>query len=90
MNVFRQTDRKKHPTPVVVRPLTVDEIRAIPTGSRVPIILNNGRLGECTITSFKTWKREPQRIEIGTKYGMYEFAKFDLAQAQQRFVREVE
>ena len=86
--VFRQGDRKKHPTPVKVKHLTADEVRSIPTGSGMPLILNDGRLGRCKVTSFRSWKTDPNRIAIGVKYGMYEFAKFDLEEAMRRFVKE--
>jgi len=69
--------------------MTKDEVRAIPSGSHVSCLLNNGRLGSVKITSIKTWKREPERIEVGVKYGMYEFTTFDAAEAAQRFVVEV-
>jgi len=88
--IFRQSDRKKTPTPIKVRRLTRDEVMTLGHSRHVPVILNNGRLGECKINgAIRTWKREPDRIEIPIKYGMYEFGTFDLADALGRFVVEV-
>ena len=88
--VFRQSDRKKKPDAVTVRKLTRDEIMALGYSRHVPIILNNGRLGECKINgAIRTWKRDPDRVEIPVKYGMYEFGTFSLAEAMERFVVEV-
>lgn len=29
------------------------------------------------VTSVKTWKRSPDRVEIGLKHGLYDYAKFN-------------
>ena len=29
------------------------------------------------VTSVKTWKRFPERVEIGLKHGLYDYAKFN-------------
>ena len=85
--VFHRGDRKVKPTPVYVRPMTRQEVMALSYGNHPAVILNDGRLGECKVNgAIKTWKREPDRIEIPVKYGMYECARFDLAEALRRFV----
>jgi hypothetical protein len=85
--VYRQSDRKKKPDAVIVRRLTRDEVMQLGNLSHVPVLLNNGRLGECKINgAIRTWKREPDRIEIPIKYGMYEYATLNLADALMRFV----
>jgi len=86
MIVHAQGDRKKTPTPIAVRAMTEAEVRAIPSGGHVDALLNSGRLGTVKVTSFRTWKRDPARVEIGIKYGMYEFATFSLPEAMARFV----
>jgi hypothetical protein len=89
--VFRQSDKKKKPTPVVVRSMTRDEIMALGYNSHPAVILNNGRLGSCKVNgAIRTWKREPDRIEVPIKYGIYEFATFGLSEALRRFVVEVD
>jgi len=35
------------------------------------IIFHNGK--RFKVTSVKRWKREPDRIEIGLKYGLYQY-----------------
>jgi hypothetical protein len=88
--VTRQSDRKVKPDPVIVETLTKDEILALHYGQHVAVILNNGKLGQVKINgAVKTWKRDADRVEVPIKYGMYECATFSLAQALDRFVREV-
>ena len=84
--VFAQSDRKVKPTPITVRPMTKAEVWALPSGGHVDTILLNNRLGQVKITSIKTWKRLPERIEIHVKYGMYEYATLSLDEAMRRFV----
>ena len=86
LTVFSQGDRKVTPTPVTVRPMTKAEVWALPSGGHVDTILLNNRLGQVKITSIKTWKRLPERIEIHVKYGMYECATLSLDEAMRRFV----
>ena len=87
MQVFHRSDRKVKPTPINVRSMTRAEIMTLGYGDHPAVLLNNGRLGECKINgAIRTWKREPDRIEIPIKYGMYEFATFNLDQALARFV----
>jgi hypothetical protein len=88
--VILQSDRKKTPTKVTVRRATREEVMALSNRSHVPVLLNNGRLGECKINgAIRIWKRDPDRVEIPVKYGMYEFATFSLDDALMRFVVEV-
>ena len=86
LTVFSQGDRKVKPTPVTVRPMTKAEVWALPSGGHVDTILLNNRLGQVKITSIKTWKRQPERLEIHVKYGMYEYATLSLDEALRRFV----
>lgn len=85
--VYHRSDRKKHPTPILVRPMTRAEIMALSYGDHPSVLLNDGRLGECKINgAIKTWARDPDCVEIPVKYGMYECARFSLAEALARFV----
>lgn len=87
MQVFLQSDRRKNPQPVEVRPMTREEILALSHSRHVPVILNNGRLGECKINgAVRTWKTQPDRVEVPVKYGMYEYATLNLNEALRHFV----
>ena len=88
--VFRQSDRKVKPDAINVRPMTRTEVMALGYGDHPAVLLNNGRLGSCKVNgAIRTWKREPDRIEVPIKYGMYEFATFNLSEALNRFVIEI-
>jgi hypothetical protein len=81
--------RVKKPITIAMRRLTEPEVLALGAGT-YDFIGNDGKLRSIRITSVKRWKREPKRIEIHVKYGMYEFATWDLAEAMQRLVVRVE
>ncbi len=53
--------------------MTLEEAKQLYIGQTI-IDFNNKKW---KITSIKTWKRNPNRIEIGLKYGLYRFAKID-------------
>lgn len=41
------------------------------------------KIVQCKVTSVQTWKREPNRVCVSVKYGMYDYAKiqeWDLAE----------
>lgn len=44
----------------------------------------SGDARRALVTSVKTWKRDPGRLEIRLKYGMYEYSKFELREALDR------
>ena len=89
--VARQGDRKKNPDMVTVRPMTRDEILALGYGDHPAVILRSGKLGAVKINgAIRTWKRDPERIEVPLKYGMYEYATFDMRESLERFVVEVQ
>jgi hypothetical protein len=43
---------------------------------------NDARL--CKVTSIRTWKRTPDRVEVRLKYGLYEYSNFSLIEALDR------
>lgn len=89
MKLAYSHDRKKTPTLHEFRTLTRDEILALGSGFHVLAIRNDGKVGRVKINgSIRTWKRDPNRVEIPLKYGMYEFATFSLDEALARFVKE--
>ena len=85
--IFAQDDRKVKPTPIAVRGMTRTDVMALSYGAHPAIILNNGRLGAVKVNgALRTWKREPNRVEIPVKYGMYECATLSLDEALHRLV----
>lgn len=85
--VFAQSDRRKNPEKIMVRRMTRAEVMALGYGNHPEVLLNNGRLGTVKINgSIKTWKTDPDRVEIPVKYGMYEMARLSLSEALNRFV----
>ena len=92
MKLALQSDKRKNPELLEYRPMTREEVLALGYGAHPATILNNGRIGTVKIVgAVRTWKRDANRVEVPVKYGMYEYATFDLAEALRRFVvREVE
>lgn len=87
MKLAMNSDRKKMPDLFDFRPMTLNEIQALRYGQHVNVILNSGRVGQVKINGeVKRWKRDPDRLEVPVKYGMYECARFSTAEALRRFV----
>lgn len=78
-------DRRVHKGHYRVRPLTLaDVIRSTPTGEikiTSPdghMVSTDGQYRRIKINGrVRTWKRDPTRVEIPCKYGMYEHATFE-------------
>ena len=65
-------DRKKNPQTALYRCMTLEEARALKYGERVPFLCTDGKAREAKVNGkVKTWKRDPFRIEIPLKYGLY-------------------
>lgn len=74
---------------VAVRRMTLDEIKAL--SGHAEFISNDGTLRRVKINgAVKTWKRDASRVEVPVKYGQYEYARWDAAEALRRFVVRVE
>ena len=70
---------------VSVRPMTLDEIKALRAGQRVAFAANDGTVRDLTINgAIKRWKRSPDRVRVSIKYGMYEYAQLDTDEALAR------
>lgn len=69
---------------LTVRYMTPSELKALSGHAR--IIANDGTVRNVKVTSVKVWKTRPNDVEIGVKYGMYEYAKFTMVEALTRFV----
>ena len=75
-------DRRKTPAKVTVRYLTLEEIKALSYGDHVAFVARDGKLRRAKVNGNpKTWKRDPSRVEVSLKYGMYEYATLSTADA---------
>lgn len=64
--------RKKHPPTYRVIAYTVNEL-VNHRPSHVLFITRFNTLAQARITSVKTWKTRPGDIDVGLKYGLYEY-----------------
>ena len=73
-----KSDRKKNPEKKLFRSLTFEEAKALKAGDHVKVIDHGGEAyGNVKINgAVQTWKRDPNRISIPCKYGMYEYYTF--------------
>lgn len=82
-----QGDRHKSPKLHEFRRMTRDEVLALAAGSHAILHGFGGRACRVKINGqVKTWKREPDRVEVPIKYGMYEHARLDLYEAMERLL----
>lgn len=77
MLLVEQSDRRKQPEQREYRPMTLAEAKELSYGDHPHVILNSGRVGVVKVNgAVRRWKREPDRIEVPAKYGMYEYTTF--------------
>lgn len=70
---------------LTVRAMTLDEIKAL--SGHATIIANDGTVRNVKINGqVQRWKTRPDEVSVPVKYGMYEYARFDTAEALRRFV----
>lgn len=88
MNTFQLPDGRDFKRRLVtVRRMTLDEIKALRSGQSVLIVANDGTLRNAKINgAVRLWKRDPDRVEVPVKYGLYEYARFGTYEAIYRFV----
>ena len=89
--LFNGYDRKKKPEKGLFRSITFEEAKGLYYGQTVKMIdhLGNAWRNVKINGKVQTWKRDPNRISIPCKYGMYE--TFRLNQSDfDRIVVEVE
>lgn len=77
-------DKRKFPEMLPYRNMTREEILRT-HGKTVQMISLNGTVRNVKVTSIKTWKTRPD-VEIGCKYGMYEFFTLSLTEALAKMV----
>jgi len=75
-------DRRKNPEKAMYRSMTFDEVKTLHIGSHIWFKANDGTARQIKVNGqIRLWKRDPERIEIPCKYGLYEcftFTKHDL------------
>jgi len=72
MKLLNGYDRKR--APEEYRPMTIEEAKALRYGDHVSCIANDGTARRLKVNGApRTWKRDPLRVEIPFKYGMYEY-----------------
>jgi hypothetical protein len=56
-------------------PLTLTQAKTLRNGDTLynRVHLNSTGLSRVRVTSVKTWKRSPERVQVNVKYGMYTF-----------------
>lgn len=87
LTLTMNSDRKAAPDVHKFRTMTRDEILALRPGQHPLCVLNNGKVGVVKVNgAVKTWVRDPNRVEVPVKYGMYECARLSLDEAMRRFV----
>ncbi len=69
-------DRRKHKARHVYRSMSTDEARALRYGDEVEFLATDGTVRRCKVNGApRTWKRDPKRVEVPVKYGMYEYTR---------------
>ena len=59
------------------RPMTLEEAKLLNYGDHIWFLANDGSARQVKVNGqVKRWKRDPDRIEVPVKYGMYEHATF--------------
>ena len=81
--------RRKDPLISKFRMATEKQIRELPHGSRQYFIANDGLARMATITSVKTWKTRPG-VSVGVKYGLYEYARWNLPESLRRIMFKID
>lgn len=77
MSLQLNSDKTKNPKNYLFRTITLDEAKKLKYGDTLRIQLSNGKVGNVRVGSqVKRWKRDPNRIEITFKYGLYESRRF--------------
>jgi len=85
------TSKRKDATSYVkkYRALTLDEMKNLVVGSRIPFIARGNVIKQIKVTSVKTWKTR-RDVHVGLKYGLYEFGYSELIDHDGRLVHHGE
>jgi hypothetical protein len=80
---------RKEPELKTYRAMTLDEVKALRYGDHVDCLDLNGNVRTVKINGkVRRWKRDPDRVEVPCKYGLYEYITFTNADIN-RLVIEV-
>jgi len=82
-------DRRKTPERALYRRMVDVEVRALKGGAQVSYLDGRGRVATVRIGKVRTWKRDPERVEVSCKFGLYEYFTLSLGEATQRLLVEV-
>lgn len=67
-------DKRKNPEKRTYRSITLDEAKALEYGDHIKVLDRHGAVADAKVNGkVRRWKREPDRIEIPCKYGLYEY-----------------
>lgn len=77
MNTFKAVsryDRKKVKEQRTYRSITLEEAKNLKYGDHIKVLDRHGAVADAKVNGqVKRWKREPDRISIPCKYGLYEY-----------------
>jgi len=74
---------------ITVRPMTREEGKAIQYGATLEFISKGGDIRYCRPNGkVRTWKRDPERVQIPVKYGFRECGTFEWNPMLQRYVTD--
>jgi hypothetical protein len=71
--ILHSERNKKNPKQHTCELLTLEDYKALSSGSRVYFVSRFGTLAQAKVTSVKTWKTRPGDVDVNLKYGLYEF-----------------
>lgn len=60
--------------------MTVEQAKALTSGDMVHHVTKKNADGtpmRARVTSVKTWKRSPERVQVNVKHGLYDYASFN-------------
>jgi hypothetical protein len=76
--------------PALFRTLDLEEIKALRSGQQIWFRALDGRARRAKVNgAVRRWKRDPNRVEVPVKYGLYEYATFDTDTAVHRLLTPV-
>ena len=66
--------------------MTLTEAKTLKSGDYIHHVIKKNADGtpmRARVTSIKTWKRSPERIEVRCKHGLYDYATFNESELNQ-------
>lgn len=82
-----RSSRKKVKDQIALRPITLDEAKALKYGDRLWLLDRKGEVVPVKVVSaVKRWKRQPDRIEFSVKFGFWETIRIDTSDIIKEYV----